>query len=162
MQEKRVKGKPARRRNANPHYAPRGLDRRYVQIYPEGPKPFVGLSDGRIYDPRSRHALDWWGMGTGKPEIYQAPGTESTGIWQIEFADGGAVCTPNGIHVVVEPQQGQLRVQLAVDPRRGGRRLRRERQAGRRPIAGTPLLMSTRVAAQEWPPPEPPQATRWH
>jgi hypothetical protein len=164
--------KPTRRWPTYLHITPLGISAHQRRIFTALSAPFVGVSDGRIYDPRSGYALDWW--GTGKPEIYQVPGTEATDIWQVSFADGGAVCTPNGIHVVSEPKVGQLRVQLPPPCGNTQRRLRQERQCGRRPVLvenpdwaskktggkwlDCPLLMSVRAEPQRWLPPEVPTA----
>jgi len=158
MQQEKVHGKPARRRPKHPHIAPRGLDHRYITTYTALEKPFVGLSDGRIYDPRSRCALDWW--GTGMPVIEAAESElVIADTWQVLFPDEGLVVfTRHGIYVATEPKVGQLRIEDAPSVNSVSRRLRREKQCGRRPVReGCPLLMSTRPQPQEWPPPEPVQ-----
>lgn len=171
MQEKRVKGRPARRRPAHPHYAPRGVNRQHCVVFTKQDPPIIGLSDGRIYDPRSGSALDWWDVGRGAPQIDRASDPD---VWQVEFADGAALCTPNGIWVTAEPVQGQLRVQMPpqvtnrpflerwdgrtwIQPeppytRSRSRTLRREKQAGRRPVReGCPLLLSLRAERRHRP-----------
>lgn len=144
------------------HFAPRVIAGCTSTVFTGLSKPYVGLSDGRIYDPRTGCALDWWGTGPLKFHYDD----DLPGIWHVVFSDGVALCMPECIYVGVKPETGQFRVEEPLEVRSMARRLRREVQGGRRPVTvkgvpeACPLLMSMLDQPQQWPPPAPEDVDR--